>query len=257
MNAISVITIVKDDYQGLRNTYESLLRQKFFDWDLIVVVGKSSDQSLETAKLFEREDTRVKVIEQTGLGLYQAMNEGLRSVKSEYCWFMNAGDRFFGTESLRCAYKKITSLEADLVIGGHIICHKAGTQTFLKSSRKLATWSFAFDRRGGCHQAMLFRTKKLLEVGGYDTRFRLSSDFRSVLMIVSRSRVFRLNLILCQITPGGIADSNLKDVITEKYFIRRELLNSSFFRLTNLCWTLLALSKLKLKNIHRSIKCFI
>jgi hypothetical protein len=88
-----------------------------------------------------------------------------------------------------------------------------------------------------------------LEVGGYDTRFRLSSDFRSVLMIVSRSRVFRLNSILCEITPGGIADSNLKDVIIEKHLIRRELLNSSFFSFTNLCWTFLALGKLKLKTL--------
>ncbi len=257
MSAVSVITIIKDDYQGLKNTFESLARQQFHNWDLTIVVGKSSDQSLETAKLYESTDTRVRVIKQSGLGLYQAMNEGLRNVYGEYCWFMNAGDTFFGTEALGFAYKRITDAGVDLVIGGHMVCHKGRIQAFVKSNKQLAIWSFAFNRRGGCHQAMLFRTKKLLELGGFDTRYRLSSDFRTVLMLTRSSRVLRLNSILCEVEPGGIADSNLKDVIIEKHIIRKELLDTNLFRITNWWWTILALSKLEIKRIFRSVKCLI
>ena len=77
MAKVSVITIVKDNLIGLRNTHESLLRQSFSDWEMIIVVGDSSDGTLTFARTLQREDSRICLIEQKGVGIYEAMNDGL------------------------------------------------------------------------------------------------------------------------------------------------------------------------------------
>ena len=79
MALVSIITIVKDHALGLRETYSSLAEQKYNDWEMLIVVGASKDSTLQIAKEIASNDSRIKVIEQAGLGIYGAMNEGIQN----------------------------------------------------------------------------------------------------------------------------------------------------------------------------------
>ena len=90
MAEVSVITIVKDHEKGLEETYSSLVRQVFVNWEMVVVVAESADSTLKIAQRIQQADTRVKVIEQRGIGIYNAMNEGIQWATGDFIWFMNA-----------------------------------------------------------------------------------------------------------------------------------------------------------------------
>ena len=248
MGKVSVITIVKDNLIGLRNTHESLLRQSFSDWEMIIVVGDSSDGTLTFARTLQREDSRICLIEQKGVGIYEAMNDGLCIAVGYYTWFMNAGDQFSSETVLWRAVNEISKDNFGLVIGSHKI--QGSTQNFSNRypAGKVSAVNFAFNRGAGCHQAMIFRTTILKEIGGFNVSYLLASDFDLVIRLLKASPATRVPDVYADIEPGGIADRNIYQVHREKHQIRVRLLGGVSILIASSIWTFLAGSKIFLRN---------
>jgi len=244
MPAVSVITVVKDHLSGLKDTYASLLEQDFTDWQMIIIVGQSKDGTLIMAKELALNDSRVKVEEQVSVGIYGAMNEGIILANSEFSWFMNAGDKFASASSLNSALAEIIGGRLGVVIGGYQIETNNIAKTYQFSGKKLTQLSFAFNRRGGCHQAMIFRTKELIELGGYDTSYTLASDFDLVLKVILKSGGKRISEVFAKIEPGGRSDQGILLVHKEKHAIRKNLLGGSKVLIASHVWTFLVRVKM-------------
>ncbi|MGB1217312.1 MAG: glycosyltransferase [Saprospiraceae bacterium] len=88
---ISIITVVYNDLQGIKRTYESLLEYNGLKFEWVVVDGNSNDGTkeflAETKPPFE-----YKYISEPDKGLYDAMNKGIALGEEEYLLFLNAGD---------------------------------------------------------------------------------------------------------------------------------------------------------------------
>jgi glycosyltransferase involved in cell wall biosynthesis len=124
MALVSIITIVKNHGEGLSRTYESVKQQEFLDWEMLIIVGQSIDDTNEIGYRMAIDDPRIRVIHQDGTGIYAAMNIGLNSAVSEYTWFLNAGDQFFSTLSLSQGISAIRLSKAGLVVGGYQVARK-------------------------------------------------------------------------------------------------------------------------------------
>lgn len=252
MGLVSIVTIVKDHADGLQETFGSLAEQDYSDWEMLIVVGKSSDSTNDVARNYANSDLRIKVIEQSGLGIFQAMNQGIENARGEFIWFMNAGDRFADSHVLREAVDEISKTEAGVVIGGYRIGGPAGGRTFSNSRRSISDLSFAFSRRGGCHQAMIFRTSIVKELGGYVAGYSLNSDFDLVLKVIRTYGALRVPLVFAEVEAGGTADQNIFKVHREKHKIRKV-----YFGITNpvillsWAWTIAARTKIILRRIVR------
>lgn len=248
MPSVSIVTVVKDHAVGLSNTYESAASQNFRDWEMLVVVGISSDSTLATALDLESRDSRVHVVEQNGLGIYTAMNEGIEKAHTDLIWFMNAGDKFAGRTVLAIGVQAMLNSTAGLVIGGYEIESDADHQFFSFASKTISTLNFAFTRRGGCHQAMIFRTNILRELGGFTSNFRLANDFELVLKVIDRDGAIRVPDIFARVEPGGVSDKGILLVHKEKNQIRKVFFNNFGVDLLSLLWTFLASSKILIRQ---------
>lgn len=253
MALISVITIVKDHASGLLETFNNLDEQEFDDWELIIVVGRSNDSSLKIAKDISKGDSRVRVIEQTGLGIYGAMNEGIRDAHGDFSWFMNAGDRFANAQVLALATQEISVSEVGLVIGGYRIESKNGSEAYVFPRKLITEFNFAFSRRGGCHQAMIFRTQTLKDIGGFSEGYSLASDFDLVLKVIKSASALRVPEIYASIEPGGAADQGIFSVHSQKHQIRKIVFKSKVIHLLSLAWTFAARVKISVRRtLHPS-----
>jgi glycosyltransferase involved in cell wall biosynthesis len=237
---ISIITIAKDHALGLAVTHKSVLEQDFKEWEMVIIVGASSDDSLTYALELQLHDPRIKVVEQGGLGIYQAMNEGLSIASADIVWFMNAGDRFANSKIVTLAIVELVKSQAAMVIGGYQVDHGFGNQMYCYSYTRITPFKFAFNRRGGCHQAMIFDKSALAKVGGFNTRYSLASDFDLALKIVKSEKVIRVPEIYALIEPGGRAAQGINHVYKQKHEIRKELLPGRHIELFSLLWTSLA-----------------
>jgi glycosyltransferase involved in cell wall biosynthesis len=242
--SVSVITIVKNHAAGLAATHQSLREQSFNDWEMVIVIGESNDATLAVAKDLQRNESRILLIEQSGSGIYEAMNEGLAAASREFTWFMNAGDKFASTSTLAHAVGYISQNKVGAVIGGYRIESYSQNKTYSYPPHNITSLSFAFNRRGGCHQAMIFRTNILKDLGGFNTSYSLAADFDLVLKVIQKSKASRVSEIYASIEPGGRADQGIFLVHNQKHQIRKNILGGPVVFLASFLWTALARVKI-------------
>jgi glycosyltransferase involved in cell wall biosynthesis len=249
MASVTIVTVVKDHASGLIKTHASLIGQTLVDWEMIIVVGISTDDTLSVAKVLQGNDSRIRVLEQGGAGIYGAMNEGLELASGEFTWFMNAGDTFVTLFVLAHAVGEISQIGTGLVVGGYQIDNGSADQIYSYPGGNVTTLDFAFNRRGGCHQAMIFRTEDLKLLRGFDTSYSLAADFDLVLKVIKRSRAKRVSEVYASIEPGGLADQGIFLVHQQKHEIRRNLLGGPFIFLASVLWTVLARVKIMAREM--------
>ena len=247
MARVSIITVAKNNEAGLEATYRSVLKQSFTDWQMVIVVAESSDNTVAVAKKFESLDSRITLINQTGFGIYGAMNEGLAVASGEFTWFMNSGDIFASNLVLTHAIERIASTGAVIVIGGYQMKNRGKLRVFSFPPCDVKPLNFAFTRRGGCHQAMIFKTQSLLGVGGFDLRYSLASDFDLVIKVMKKANVVRVSEVFAEVEPGGSADLGIFLVHEEKHQIRNRLIGGPVIYICSFIWKTLAKTKIALK----------
>lgn len=254
MALVSIITVVKNHASGLRETFSSVSGQDHSDWEMLIVVGTSNDSTLQTANEIADRNPRIRVIKQSSLGIYGAMNEGIQNAVGEFSWFMNAGDKFADAHILGVAVNEITRAKVGLVIGGYQIDGANEKRVYSYPKKKITEFDFAFNRRGGCHQAMIFRTDLLRRVGGFNSVYSLASDFELVLRIIKFAGAVRVPEIYASIESGGLADQGIFSVHRQKHQIRKEFFGSPLVTFLSFAWTIAARTKIMFRRLLHPTK---
>ncbi len=244
---VSVVTVVKDHELGLLDTYQSLQSQVCGDWENIIIVGKSQDNTLRNAHTLAAKDKRVFVIEDKVQGIYPAMNLGIEYSAGEYLWFMNAGDKFSDSSVLGAGLDLIEKSNTDIVLGGHKIQGDPCKFNFLDGD--LTVKNFIYNRRSGCHQSMVFRKSAVLHESCYNVIFKLASDYDLVIRFLNKKSGVKTRKVFSLIEPGGLTDQGLKLMHQEKHRIRMANIGSSPTSCwKSYTWMCLALGKIELKK---------
>ena len=92
---ISIVTVTYNSASTLKNTIESVLSQDYQDIEYIVVDGLSKDNTMDIVKEYEpRFGGRMKWLSEKDLGMYDAMNKGIRMASGEVVGIINSDDFF-------------------------------------------------------------------------------------------------------------------------------------------------------------------
>lgn len=254
---ITVVSITKNNREGLTRTIMSLKSQTYTNWECLVVLAGLEDESLEIAHQFSKEDKRIKIIIQSSnsKGIFPAMNQGTSACheESSYINYMNSGDTFNLENSLERMVRAHQVGEFGLIIGGYKIREK--NQQFHQIAGLLSERMFAFTRRGGCHQSVLFKTDIVKRLGGYDTTYRLASDYDLILKVIREFRALKIFEVVAEVEGNGISDQSLPQLHREKQVIRfNHFAGDPFTQLYGILWNLAAYSKLKIKRIFKNGK---
>jgi len=246
---ITIITIVKNNKSGLEKTVGSLFAQSFMNWELIILVGKSTDGTAELATGFMHMDSRIRQIKQIGDGIYPAMNQALDQSDGEYAWFMNAGDTFANLDSIMSAIKVMNEVDCDVLIGGYQVFEKGNLRTYSKKKGFWRSLGISLNRRGLCHQSIVMKTNLIKELNCFDLRYKVAADFDLILRASTAHRIYRTEIPLSHIEPGGISSLQLNDVLNEKQEIRNSYFGRySVNRYLGYFWTLSVKCKVRLRE---------
>lgn len=88
----SVIVPVYNVEKYLDTCVQSILKQSFADYELILVDDGSTDRSGELCDEYGKKDSRVKVIHQDNGGLSCARNTGIKAAAGDYLIFIDSDD---------------------------------------------------------------------------------------------------------------------------------------------------------------------
>ncbi|QBL09793.1 glycosyltransferase family 2 protein [Rheinheimera sp. D18] len=90
MPALSIVIPLFNKVNSVARAIESVLQQKFTDFELIVVNDGSTDNSTKAVAQFS--DPRIKLIDQPNQGVAVARNRGVSEAKNAYVAFLDADD---------------------------------------------------------------------------------------------------------------------------------------------------------------------
>jgi len=154
---LSVITVTYNAGTVLDNTLQSLFDQTFDDYELIIIDGDSTDNTVEIINQYAG---RVEHwVSEADKGIYDAMNKGLGAAKGEYVQFLNAGDYYSDNQALADIFSNLKN-RPTLIYGDINVVTTEGCESYQKAG------NFSLDallKRGTgvlCHQAMFVRRIK-------------------------------------------------------------------------------------------------
>lgn len=125
-----MVSIVITAY-NVENYLEKCVRSSFQEGvrEIIIVVDKPTDNTLEVAKKMKKEDTRVRVIEnEVNVGAGLSRRYGINEATSEYVLLLD-GDDFIDDGYISTLLNRAKKTDADIVTGGIRIIYPDGTYT--------------------------------------------------------------------------------------------------------------------------------
>lgn len=126
---LSIIIPVYNVEPYLRQCIDSVLTSAFTDFEVLLVIGNSSDQSNEICFAYAKEDLRIQVLSQDGKGLSNARNCGLRAASGDYLMYIDSDD-FLDTAAFDRTITKLYHLrnhKYDILISDFYLVDAQGT----------------------------------------------------------------------------------------------------------------------------------
>ncbi|KAA1250523.1 glycosyltransferase [Mycobacterium simiae] len=169
----SIIIPTLNVARTLRVCLDSVARQTHRDFEVVIVDGGSTDETLNVANTFAPSiGASLTVHCGTDQGVYDAMNRGVGLASGRWLLFLGADDALYKEGSLARVAAFIGEHEhSDLVYG----------DAMMRVTK--FRWGGAFDldrllfRRNICHQAIFYRRELFGSIGPYNLRYRVLADW--------------------------------------------------------------------------------
>lgn len=98
---ISIVTVTYNSEKTIKDTLDSVLRQNYEDYELLIVDGASTDKTIEIVKEYEPLfKGKLRWISEPDNGLYDAMNKGIYYAKGEIVGLLNSDDFYTSDDIL-------------------------------------------------------------------------------------------------------------------------------------------------------------
>lgn len=202
---VSIIVATWNAAGTFERCLQSIIKQDFTQWELLVADGASSDGTIE---LIHRYESHISWWQsKQDKGIYDAWNQALAHARGEYVCFLGADDTWADSGALARLHAAIDTQKFDLVTSlGLAFDPVAG-----KKVRFGSEWDY---RRIGrhmvvCHPGLLHRRSLFTHYGAFDTRYRIAGDLDFLLRLPADIRTIHVNAISVLIEAGGVSRKNV------------------------------------------------
>lgn len=232
----SIIVVSYNAENLIRATIESVLKQNFDDFEIVVKDACSTDNTLVNIPV----DERIRVYSTKDTGIYDGMNQAISYANGEYCTFLNCGDSFYDENVLRSIYDASKNIEdTNTIIYGDLY------RDDVYRTQPANISGFYLYRRPLNHQSMFFGKAVFDKVGVYDTNMKISADYGlTVKAFKQGTRFVHCPCVVCTYLSGGVSESkkNIKrkedefKQIHQKYFSKSERRKYGFKVFLSMRW---------------------
>ena len=179
----SIITVTWNAASVIAPILRSVERQTSTDFEMLIVDGASTDDTLSLVR--GASIASMRVFSEPDNGLYDAMNKGISRARGRYLIFLNAGDAF-ADDTVLARLAVLTADNPGVIYGQTQLVDAQRNvvgKRHLTAPERLTADSFL---RGMvvCHQAFVVRRDLAPQ---YDLRYRLSADYDWCIKVLEQS----------------------------------------------------------------------
>ena len=213
---ISVIMVVLNNQKYLTKSINSVLKQSYKNFELIIIDGGSTD---ETLKILKKNNNKIDFwISEKDKGIYDAINKGIKLSRGSIISILNSDDCYY-RNALKIAVKYFKKYQKIDFLFGSVIKHKL---LYGYKPNKIY-WSFGFY---SAHSVGFFiRKKSQMKVGLYKLKYRYSADYDLFYRLIVKRKMVgfatKKNEIFGKFRRGGISSKLSNNVfLREIYRVR-------------------------------------
>lgn len=215
----TIVIVCLNAGEELIATVQSVLKQSFQDYEIIVKDAGSKDGSIQKLP----RDKRIRVIVSEDTGLYHAMNQATEIAKGKYLYYLNCGDYLYDEEVLQNVYNVAVKCSDPGLLYGESFYRKLNKMRVPPEIINPYFWSIS----NICHQAVFFLRESLPSNGVYDLSYHISADNElMVRQFQAGVRFVSLGFPVCSYEGGGYSESKKGMQIGKKE--HRRIMNTYF-----------------------------
>lgn len=220
---LSIVTVVKDDPEGLRLTLNSVL-PSLDERTQVTVIDGSRDAEETSGIVSEYGSHAVDLYWSAPAGVYPAMNEGLRHAVGHYVLFLNAGDELHDPAAMTTVLATLEREAPRWLVARVAFADGSGRVV------EPPQFDYAVEQRHHFargvfppHQGTVVRTQDLLALGGFDESYRITADYKAALQLSTIAEPFLSDVVLATFHAGGVSGTHWQDSMREFRRARHEV----------------------------------
>ena len=224
MPGLSIITVVKDEPEGLQRTLASIDAQGELDAEVVIIDGSSTAVDNVTLSSLPW-----RIVRQSPRGIYRAMNAGLEGASGAYVYFLNAGDTFSSSGTLTRILDGLRDSPDSVWAFGTVEFYDESGNPLHEPS-----WSYESERghlfaRGvfPAHQGTVTRTDALRDLGGFDESYIVAADYKLMLQLSTLASPLRWTWPIARFQQGGTSTEKWRIALGEFHRARNEVFKPS------------------------------
>jgi glycosyltransferase involved in cell wall biosynthesis len=209
---ISLITVTRNAETTIQRCIESVLSQDYANVEYVVIDGLSTDGTL---KIITQYEGRINhFVSEPDMGIYDAMNKGIKIATGDVVGILNADDCFADKTVLSAVAKAFINDEIDALYGNLEYVKPGGSimRKWRSGSYKVNSFNW-----GWMPPHPTFYCKRLIfnDLGCYDLGYGTAADYELMLrfMHLNKLRVCYLNKVMVKMNIGGASNETLNSRI--------------------------------------------
>lgn len=205
MPLLSIIIPTYNSALTINVCLASLASQSFSDFEIILVDGLSTDQTISLIRDFFSKYPGMAhtLISEKDGGIFEAMNKGATLASGKWLYFLGSDDWLYSNDTLAKVAIDLQETNCEDFVYGNV---------WLNDTQEVYDGKFSLRtilKANICHQAIFIKKSLFEEFGPFDLRLRVHSDWDFNLKVfLARKPTRYKNLLVVQYSNKGYSSQN-------------------------------------------------
>lgn len=217
---ITIITATFNSSYSISSCLDSALKQDYPNIEILIIDGKSTDNTLDIIKEYELKNLNIKVYSEFDNGIYDALNKGINLASGDIIGFLHSDDFFASSNVLTNLVNKMKLDGLDGIYGDLQYVNKKNIN---KVHRNWISCDFDINllKKGWMPAHPTFFLKKCVykKHGFFDLNFSISADYDFMLRVLSDTslKFGYLSQIITKMRIGGTSNRGIINLIKKSF----------------------------------------
>ena len=204
MPFFSIIIPTYNSGQTLQECLEGILCQSFIEFEILIMDGLSTDNTLEIAGSLH--DGRIKIFSEKDAGIYDAMNKGVDRAKGEWLYFLGSDDRIYDKDVFDQIHQSIQNTKHKIIYGNVEITGNSGWA----ENGEIYDGQYDLTKllsKNICHQAIFYHQSVFKKLGRYNITYKICADYDFNLKCYANYRFLYVDWVIAKFRGGNTSFS--------------------------------------------------
>ncbi len=224
---VTIITAVFNAENTILDSLHSVQSQTFKNVEHLIIDGASTDRTLSIIENNASESVVIK--SESDDGIYDALNKGLAIATGEIIGILHSDDMYSDSRALEMVVKLFSDSSVDVVYANlnyvrqsnplKVVRHWRATP-FVKIAPGVYSENLSmFQGWMPPHPTLFIRRSCYLTLGGFDTQYKIASDYNFIwkLFFKSQFKAVHLDVVIINMRLGGVSNRSFSHILQKSY----------------------------------------